>query len=239
VHARVLVLLAVLPLTAGCVMASPASDATDGTVIDARDVLLTGIDITQLDGAQALDETEPFASTVDDYLARRATGLPAIDPARCGDAVVDLVLLDRDAGTAGAVYSAPGVRLENGFGLVQTGREFPSADEAEKWFADYREVLEGCAAFTVETPDGDVAVVQTVTDAGFPIDGFLVRLVITAPDDTTSYNEQWMLRDGPFAVLVSSASDDADDEALLPAVDLLHDRLVAAVDAAAAGNDAP
>jgi hypothetical protein len=38
----------------------------------------------------------------------------------------------------------------------------------------------------------------------------VVRLEIDGPDDaeTPDFNEQWMLRDGPFAVLVSSASDD-------------------------------
>ncbi len=235
-RARVLVLLAVLPLAAGCATASPTSDIPAGTVIDARDVLLTGIDTTQLEGSQALDETEPFASSVDDYLARRAADLPPIDPAACGDAVVDLVLLDRDAGAEGAMYTAPGIRLENGFGLVQTGREFPTADQADEWFADYRSALEGCDAFTVRSADGDVEVTQAVTDAGLDIDGFVVRLKVDGPDDTTTYTEQWMLRDGPFALLVSSASNGPGDEALLPAVELLHRRLVAAVDAADPGT---
>ena len=67
----------------------------------------------------------------------------------------------------------------------------------------------------------------------------MVRLEIEAPAgvDTPDFNEQWILRDGPFAVLVSSASDDPDDEALLPAVDAIQARLVAAVAAAAADED--
>jgi hypothetical protein len=239
VRARVLLLLAVLPLAAGCGIASPDSELPDGAVVDARDVLLTGVDTALLEGAQALDETEPFASSVDDYLARRAADLQPIEPTACGDAVVDLVLLGRDPGADGTVYTAPGIRLENGFGLVQTGREFPSADEAEEWFAAYRAALEGCDAFTVTTPDGEVEVTQEVADADLDVDGFVVRLEVTAPDDTTTYNEQWMLHDGPFALLVSSASNSAGDDALLPAVDLLHERLVAAVNAAvdAVGGD--
>jgi hypothetical protein len=207
--------------------------------VDARDVLITEGDVGELDGAVANDESEPFASTVDDYLALHATGIPPIEPEECGDAVVDLVLLDRDAGAAGTIYSAPRIVLANGHELLQTGREFPSAEAADAWFADYRDLIEDCPAFTVRAESGDIVVTQTVTDAGYDIDGFVVRLEIDAPADseTPDFNEQWMLRDGPFAVLISSASDDPDDEALLPAVDAIHGRLVAAVAAAANAAD--
>ncbi len=78
------------------------------------EVLITGGDVGELEGATAAEATEPFASTVDDYLALHATGIPPIDPEECGDAVVDLVLLDRDAGAAGTIYAAPRVVLANG-----------------------------------------------------------------------------------------------------------------------------
>ncbi|MEQ1737716.1 MAG: hypothetical protein ABL886_15085, partial [Rhodoglobus sp.] len=197
-----------------------------------------GSDVRELDGATTTEAVEPFASSVDDYLALRATGIPPIDPEECGDAVVDLVLLDRDAGAAGTMYAAPRVVLANGYELLQTGREFPDADQAEEWFADYRERIEDCPAFTVEASDGDIVVTQTVSDAGYDIDGFVVRLQIDGSAETPDYNEQWVLRDGPFAVLVSAASEDDDDDALLPAVDLVHERLVAAV-AAVAADSAP
>jgi hypothetical protein len=238
-----LLLVPLLTVTAlsGCSLVFPITDPLSGATVGAHDVLITGGDVGELEGATVNDETEPFASTVDDYLALHATGIPAIEPEECGDAVVDLVLLDRDAGAAGTIYSAPRIVLANGYELLQTGREFPSAAEADAWFEDYRELLETCPAFTVEAADGDIVVTQSVTDAGYSIDGFAVRLEIDAPasSGTPDFNEQWMLRDGPFAVLVSSASDDPDDEALLPAVDLIQQRLVAAVAAAAEAGDAP
>ncbi len=224
-------------LLAGCSLVFPITDPLAGATVDAHEVLITGSDVGDLEGATATDETEPFASTIDDYLALHASDIPAIDPEECRDAVVDLVLLVRDAGAAGTIYSAPRVVLVNGFELLQTGREFPDADQADQWFEDYRERLESCPAFAVHLSSGDIVVTQKVSDAGYDTDGFVVRLEITGTDDsgTPDYNEQWMLRDGPFAVLVSSASDNGDDEALLPAVDLLHQRLVAAVAAAADG----
>lgn len=234
-HARLFVLLAAVPLLTGCSLVFPITDPLAGSTIDAHDILITGSDVGMLNGATAGDETEPFASTIDDYLALRATGIPRIEPEPCGDAVVDLVLLDRDAGAAGTIYAAPRIVLTSGYELLQTGREFSSAGEAETWFDDYREVLEGCPEFTVHLEDSDLQVMQSVTDAGYDIDGFLVRLEITGQTDATpSYNEQWMLRDGPFAVLISSATDDGTDDALLPAVDVVHERLVAAVAAAGA-----
>ncbi|MEO5921110.1 MAG: hypothetical protein ABIQ01_08200 [Pseudolysinimonas sp.] len=220
-------------LLAGCSGDSGGIDVPAHSVVDAHEILITGADIErELDGAQALDGTEPFASTVDDYLAARASDIPPIDPEPCGDAVVDLVLLDRDAGAAGTVYTAPRIRLQNGYELVQTGREFAGADAAETWLAAYRAVLEGCPEFTVHLEDSDVRVAQTVTDAGSGRDGFVVRLEITGEAGTPTYNEQWVLRDGPFVVLASSATGDGDDAALLPAVDAIHARLVAAIDAA-------
>jgi hypothetical protein len=237
----ILVPLLTVGALSGCSLVFPITDPVAGATVDARDVLITEGDVGQLDGAVANDETEPFASTVDDYLALHATGIPPIDPEQCGDAVVDLVLLDRDAGAAGTIYTAPRIVLDTGDELLQTGREFPSAAEAETWFEDYRELLESCPAFTVEADAGDIVVTQSVTDAGYSIDGFVVRLEIDAPDggETPDFNQQWMLRDGAFAVLVSSASDDPDDEALLPAVDAIQQRLVAAVAAAAEAEDAP
>ena len=234
-HARVLVLLAVVPILGGCSIVFPITDPLAGSSIDAHDILLTGGDVGVLDGATVQEESEPFASTVDDYLALRATSVPPIEPESCGDAVIDLVLLDRDAGAAGTMYAAPRIVLANGYELLQTGREFPSAGQAETWFADYREVLEACPEFTVHLQDSDLHVTQTVTDAGYDIDGFVVRLGITGQtDETPSHNEQWMLRDGAFAVLVSSASEDRTDDELIPAVDAVHERLVAAVAAAEA-----
>ena len=229
-----------LTMLTGCSIVFPIADPLAGTTVDAHEVLIAGSDVGQLEGATTTEATEPFASTIDDYLALHATGIPPIEPEECGDAVVDLVLLDRDAGAAGTIYSAPRIVLANGQDLLQTGREFADAGDAEEWFADYRELLEGCPAFAVHASDGDIVVTQKVSDAGYEIDGFVVRLEITGPDgeQTPDYNEQWMLRDGPFAVLVSSPSVDGADDALLPAVDLLHDRLVAAV-AAAASDDAP
>lgn len=228
----------VLTALAGCSLVFPITDPLAGTTVDARDVLLTGSDVRELDGATTTEEVEPFASGVDDYLALHATGIPPIDPEECGDAVIDLVLLDRDAGAAGTMYAAPRVVLANGYELLQTGREFPSADRAEEWFTGYRDRIESCRGFTVHASDGDIVVTQKVSDAGYDIDGFVVRLQIDGPANTPDYNEQWVLRDGPFAVLISAASRDDDDDALLPAVDLVHDRLVAAV-AAGAANSAP
>ena len=228
-----------LSVLTGCSIVSPVTDPLAGATVDAHDVLITGGDVGELEGATATEATEPFASVIDDYLASHATGIPPIEPEECGDAVVDLVLLDRDAGAAGTIYSAPRIVLANGAELLQTAREFPGADQADAWFEDYRELIEDCPAFTVHASTGDLVVTQKVSDAGYDIDGFVVRLEIAGPDGSVpDYNEQWMLRDGPFAVLLSSASDDSDDEAILPAVDLLHGRLVAAV-AAAAARDAP
>jgi hypothetical protein len=233
VSARVLVLLAVVPILSGCSLVFPITDPLAGSSIDAHDILLTGSAVAMLDGATTQEESEPFASTVDDYLALRATSVPPIEPDACGDAVIDLVLLDRDAGAAGTMYVAPRIVLESGDELLQTGREFPSAAEAETWFDDYRDAIEGCPEFTVHLQDGDLRVRQTVTDAGDDIDSFVVRLEITGQTDgTPSHNEQWMLRDGRFAVLVSSAGDDRTDDQLAPAVDAVHERLVAAVAAA-------
>lgn len=231
VAASVPLLALTLTLLSGCSLVFPITDPLAGATIDAHEVLVTGGDVGLLDGATAGEETEPFASPVDDYLALRATGIPPIEPERCGDAVVDLVLLDRDAGAAGTIYTPPRIVLANGQELVQTGREFPGPEQAEGWFAAYREILEDCPGFTVHTDDGDIVVSQKVGDAGYDIDGFVVRLEIVGPDGTTTYNEQWMLRDGPFAVLVSSTSGDP-DETMLPAVDLVYQRLSAAVDAA-------
>jgi hypothetical protein len=231
--------LLTLPVLAGCALVFPITDPLAGATVDAHEVLITGSDVSELEGATAAEATEPFASNIDDYLALHATGIPSIEPGECGDAVVDLVLLDRDAGAAGTIYSAPRVVLANGYELLQTGREFTSAAEADAWFADYRDLIESCPSFTVHATDGDIVVTQRVADAGYLIDGFVVRLEIEAPPgvDTPDFNEQWMLRAGPFAVLVSSASDDPDDDALLPAVDAIQARLVAAVAAAAADED--
>lgn len=238
-HARLLVLLAVVPLLTGCSLVFPITDPLAGATVDAHEVLITGSDVSELEGATAAEETEPFASTVDDYLALHATGIPPIEPESCGDAVVDLVLLDRDAGAAGTIYAAPRIVLSNGYELVQTGREFPAEGQADAWFADYRELIEDCPAFTVHDSTGDIVVTQRVSDAGYEIDGFVVRLEIAGPDpEAPTFNEQWILRDGPFAVLMSAQSADGDDDAMLDAVDLVHRRLVAAV-AAAADDDQP
>jgi hypothetical protein len=225
-------------LLAGCSLVFPITDPLAGATVDAHEVLITGSDVGELEGATGTEATEPFASAVDDYLALHATGIPPIEPDECGDAVVDLVLLDRDAGAAGTIYAAPRLVLPDGYELVQTGREFPGTAEAAVWFDDYRELIESCPAFVVHDPPGDVVVTQKVSDAGYEIDGFVVRLEIDGPDDgPPTYNEQWILRDGPFAVLLSAQSADGGDDAMLPAVDLVHERLIDAVAAAAAASD--
>lgn len=226
--ARLVVIpIAVLAL-AGCSLLFP-SDESQGSG-KMTDMLITEDTLDLVPGATIQQSNEAFSWTVDDYLDHRASSIPPIEPAECGNIPVDLVLIDKDRGSSGTIYIGPQLMVDGAL-IQQTGREFATGEEAGQFYSDYKRAISACPSFVVKAGEGlEISVDQTVADAGISgVDSFVVELDIDNPSSTSTKNTQYVMLDGKFMIMVSSGAAETEDQrraALKTVLDVVSARLV-------------